>query len=62
MFGMLIGAWRYRYFILSSIKTELRFRPIQQVGRAVAPGLKKTVAADYVIDNVGGYCRLDTTT
>lgn len=24
MFGMLLGAWRYRFFIFSSIKTELR--------------------------------------
>jgi lipopolysaccharide transport system permease protein len=29
MFGMLIGAWRYRYFILSSIKTELRLKFIR---------------------------------
>jgi lipopolysaccharide transport system permease protein len=29
MFGMLIGAWRYRYFILSSIKTELRVKFIR---------------------------------
>jgi lipopolysaccharide transport system permease protein len=29
MFGMLIGAWRYRYFIVSSIKTELRLRFIR---------------------------------
>src|SRR5688572_11954986 len=26
MFAMLSGAWRYRYFILSSIKTEFRAR------------------------------------
>ncbi len=29
MFGMLFGAWRYRYFILSSIKTELRVKFIR---------------------------------
>jgi len=29
MFGMLLGAWRYRYFILSSIKTELRVKFIR---------------------------------
>jgi lipopolysaccharide transport system permease protein len=29
MFGMLLGAWRYRYFILSSIKTELRLKFIR---------------------------------
>jgi len=29
MFGMLSGAWRYRYFILSSIKTELRLKFIR---------------------------------
>jgi lipopolysaccharide transport system permease protein len=29
MIGMLFGAWRYRYFILSSIKTELRVRFIR---------------------------------
>lgn len=29
MFGMLSAAWRYRYFILSSIKTELRLRFIR---------------------------------
>jgi lipopolysaccharide transport system permease protein len=29
MFGMLFGAWRYRYFILSSIKTELRIKFIR---------------------------------
>jgi lipopolysaccharide transport system permease protein len=29
MFGMLFGAWRYRYFILSSIKNELRLRFIR---------------------------------
>lgn len=29
MFGMLSGAWRYRYFILSSIKTELRTKFIR---------------------------------
>ena len=29
MFGMLLGAWRYRYFILSSIKTEFRVRFIR---------------------------------
>jgi lipopolysaccharide transport system permease protein len=29
MLGMLIGAWRYRYFILSSIKTEFRVRFIR---------------------------------
>jgi lipopolysaccharide transport system permease protein len=29
MLGMLIGAWRYRYFIVSSIKTELRVKFIR---------------------------------
>ena len=29
MLGMLFGAWRYRYFILSSIKTELRIKFIR---------------------------------
>jgi lipopolysaccharide transport system permease protein len=29
MFGMFSAAWRYRYFILSSIKTELRVRFIR---------------------------------
>jgi lipopolysaccharide transport system permease protein len=29
MFGMLFGAWRYRYFILSSIKNELRLKFIR---------------------------------
>jgi lipopolysaccharide transport system permease protein len=29
MFGMLFGAWRYRFFILSSIKNELRLRFIR---------------------------------
>ena len=29
MLGMLLGAWRYRYFILSSIKTELRVKFIR---------------------------------
>lgn len=29
MFGMLLGAWRYRYFILSSIKNELRLKFIR---------------------------------
>jgi lipopolysaccharide transport system permease protein len=29
MFGMLLGAWRYRYFILSSITTELRLKFIR---------------------------------
>ena len=29
MLGMLLGAWRYRFFILSSIKTELRVKFIR---------------------------------
>ena len=29
MFGMLTGAWRYRFFILSSVKTELRSKFIR---------------------------------
>src|SRR5574342_539482 len=29
MIGMLLGAWRYRYFILSSIRTEVRVRFIR---------------------------------
>jgi len=29
MLGMLLGAWRYRYFIVSSIKTELRVKFIR---------------------------------
>lgn len=29
MFGMLLGAWRYRYFILSSIRTDLRMKFIR---------------------------------
>jgi lipopolysaccharide transport system permease protein len=29
MFGMLSGAWRYRYFIVSSIQTELRIKFIR---------------------------------